>query len=222
MRDFMMDMMWKALNTGAAKVKELRFAFGIPALSAVAIAARFTKDELDTRSVIIAVSMGTMLILALLMITAILNPKSEMGKPFERLYISLAWVFAALLATSAFFSATSLFFDWPGHIPSVSAKAEADYHIDSTVLLTDLTNRIAITDEKKPQSKDVKIRTDFVVKRRETQVPYEIQSGTNGLPMEDIGSITHPGMTTEEVRVPGLDPAPNTPLSVQYPQTRSL
>jgi hypothetical protein len=193
------------LKTGVQKVKEVRYALAFAAIAAaVAISAALLRGYMSNiGAVVVAVNMGVMLIIAVLMMIAAARAKGDRAKPYARLYLALAWVFSSVLTASAVLSLSSVFFHWPMDFrvkTSIDPIYDGDYRIEETTMLMDLRHRVSSAGIPGAISKDIKYRTDRVVKQRQTNAPYQIQWGTNGDRVEDVLSPSHPGMTTSEAR----------------------
>ena len=199
----MLELALQIFRSAAAKITQFKFALFIAGIVAMmAIAAEMLKGQFSSiGGVIIAVTMGVMLLFAGLMFFAAAKDK---GGRYSTLFFISAWIFAALLMISAVFSLASVFFHWPLNLTTtneVVPRYEGDYLVRETVITADLRQRRSSTGAAtNVESKDPKMRVDRVVRQRTHAEPYQIPFGTNGSRVEQIESPTHPSMTTEVVK----------------------
>jgi hypothetical protein len=200
----MLPWMMRILEVTTKKITQLRFALGIAAIAAaIAIAALFMRGYFSSiGGVVVAVNMGVMLMIAILMFVAAAKAKGQASKPYQKLYFAISCAFSFILIVSAALSLSSVFFHTPLDFRDQSMIEQSfngDYRVEESVVLFDLRKRQATNGHPGLESRDPRIRIDRVVRQRPTNAPYEIQTGTNGLRIDQINSPTHPSMTTREV-----------------------
>lgn len=195
------------LNGAINQVSQLRMALGIVGIaSAIAMSSIVLKDHLSNiGGVVVAINMGVLLMFAILMFVAASKAKGDTGKSYQKLYFIIVCVFSLILLVSAVLSLTSVFYKTPLDFNSLSGSQavvetfEGDYRIEESVIYFDLSKRIKTKGMKDIESKVLRSRIDRVVRQRPIENPYKIQSGTNGLRIENISSSTHNSMKTEKV-----------------------